>query len=115
MWGGQPDLVDLLLTMLVVVLPLLLGPVLIVLLEAYQQLCRAAVKSPPVENGGRRRQLCLVYVLSSLAIGSYLANLYLVEGFMFTMYQLKVITVFPVYQYGGVGFHQTQSTQTKKT
>ena len=45
---------------------------------------RLTIKTPPVESSkSRRRKLCLVYVLSSLAIGSYLANLYLAEGFIF--------------------------------
>ena len=60
------------------------GPALTVFLELYQMVRRLTIKTPPVESSkSRRRKLCLVYVLSSLAIGSYLANLYLAEGFIF--------------------------------
>ena len=45
---------------------------------------RFTIKTPPVDSTkSRRRKLCLLYVLSSLAVGSYLANLYLAEGFIF--------------------------------
>ena len=57
-----------------------IGPVLTVFLEIYQMVRRLRIKCPPAEVSSRRRQLCLVYVLSSLSIGSYLANLYLAEG-----------------------------------
>ena len=60
------------------------GPVLTVFLEIYQMVRRFTIKTPPVDSTkSRRRKLCLLYVLSSLAVGSYLANLYLAEGFIF--------------------------------
>ena len=60
-----------------------IGPVLTVFLEIYQMVRRLKIKCPAAEASSRRRQLCLVYVLSSLSIGSYLANLYLAEGLIF--------------------------------
>ena len=89
-WGMQPGLFDMFFTLVVIVLPLVLGPVLITFLEVFQYAKNCSSKSPPPEPSNRGRQLCLVYVLSSLSIGSYLANLYLVEGFIFAMYKLKV-------------------------
>ena len=45
---------------------------------------RFTIKTPPVDSTkSRRGKLCLLYVLSSLAVGSYLANLYLAEGLIF--------------------------------
>ena len=42
------------------------------------------MKTPQVNSArSTRRKLCLVYVLSSIAIGSHLANLYFAEGFIF--------------------------------
>ena len=46
-----------------------LGPVLTAILEFYNLVKRFSVKSPPIERTNRKRHLCLVYVLSSLAIG----------------------------------------------
>ena len=63
--------------------PHLPGPALTACLEAYQAIRRLRTKSPPVERSHRRRHLCLVYVLASLTIGTYLANLYLAEGVIF--------------------------------
>ena len=56
------------------------GPLVTALLETRQTLRNVFSKSPVVPTSNRRRQLCLVYVLSSLSVASYLANLYLAEG-----------------------------------
>jgi len=82
-WDLESDFFDAFFTLFVIVLPLFFGPVLTALLEIYQVIRRLRTKSPPVERSNRRRHLCLVYVLASISIGTYLANLYLVEGVIF--------------------------------
>jgi len=88
-WDLESDFFDAFFTLFVIVLPLFFGPVLTALLEAYQAIRRLRTKSPPVERSNRRRHLCLVYVLASISIGTYLANLYLVEGVIFSLYHLN--------------------------
>ena len=67
---------------------LLSGPVVTAGLEVYQAIRRLQIKSPPVERSNRRRHLCLVYVLATISIGTYLANLYLAEGVIFRFKQM---------------------------
>ena len=80
--GKQEDLFDIFMTMVVIIIPLLLGPVLTAFLELFGIIKDHAMDSPKIEPSNRGRQRCLMYVLASLSVGSYLANLYLVEAFM---------------------------------
>ena len=88
-WATQADLFDMFFTIAVIILPLVLGPGLTAFLELFQFFKQCSSKNPPPEPSSRGRQRCLLYVLSSLSIGSYLANLYMVEGFIFSIYRLR--------------------------
>lgn len=88
-WGKEPDLFDIFFTLAVIILPLMMGPVITAFLELFQFIKQYSVKNPPPEPSNRGRQRCLLYILSSLSIGSYLANLYMMDGLIFTNYKQK--------------------------
>ena len=83
-WGKQADLYDMFFTMAVIIFPLVLGPVITAILELGQLIKHCSAKTPPLESSNRGRQRCLVYILSSLSIGSYMANLYIMDGLIFS-------------------------------
>ena len=88
-WHLQTDMVDIIYTLLILILPLALGP----FLTAILQLIHFLTTSRQSENNHRGCQLALLHVLAWLSIGSYLANLYLAEGVLLNIYNFNIFHI----------------------
>ena len=84
---------DILFTLLILILPLAIGPLLTAILELIHLLTNYQSKCGQSENSLRGRHLALLHVLAWLSIGSYLANLYLAEGVLLNIYNFNIFHI----------------------
>ena len=92
-WHLHTELMDCLLTLLILVLPLVLGPLLTIILELIIHLSSPPIKPGYAEDYQRSRQMALLHLLSWFSAGSYLSNLYLAESVFLSVYNLNIFPV----------------------
>ena len=92
-WHTQTDLMDIIYTLLILILPLVLGPLLTIILELLIQVATSPPKQKYSDENDRVRQIALLHVLAWFSAGSYLANLYLAESVMLNVYKFKIFHV----------------------
>ena len=92
-WHLQTSMMDILYTLLILILPLAMGPLLTGLLELIQCLTTSQSKFRQSEDNHRGRQLALLHILAWLSIGSYMANLYLAEGVLLHIYNFSIFHI----------------------
>ena len=92
-WHTQTDLMDIIYTLLILILPLVLGPLLTIILELLIQVSTSPPKKKYSDENDRVRQIALLHVLAWFSAGSYLANLYLAESVMLNVYKFKIFHV----------------------
>ena len=92
-WHLQTDMVHIIYTLLILILPLALGPFLTAILQLIHFITTSQQKARQSENNHRGCQLALLHVLAWLSIGSYLANLYLAEGVLLNIYNFNIFHI----------------------
>ena len=92
-WHSKTDMIDILYTLLILILPLVMGPMLTIILELIIQVSTSPPKPRYSEENDRVCQIALLHVLAWFSAGSYLANLYLAEGVLLNVYNFKIFYV----------------------
>ena len=89
-WHLGKDIIDIIFTHVILIIPILFGPMLTSLLTlAYCAIkCKDNTSHP--DDDKTCSQLGLLHVLAWLALGSYTLNLYLVEGVLFNIYNFSI-------------------------